>query len=102
MKRGENILGKWCLSRKAISITISIAIRKGKGTGIPIRALATADPLTIWLQLYEASIWKRPLHCVHWLPAQTAQWGREEQSSEMQNPLAFWLPDGHEAMQVKE
>jgi hypothetical protein len=51
--------------------------------------LATADPVTIWLQLYEASIWKRELHCVHWLPAQTAQWRRAEQSSEIQNPLSF-------------
>ena len=57
MKRGANILVKLCFSRKAVTITIRMAIRKGKGTGIPISALATAEPFTIWLQTKELSIW---------------------------------------------
>lgn len=45
-KRGENILEKLCLNKKAMISTIMVAIRKGKGTGIFKRAVPIADPDT--------------------------------------------------------
>lgn len=73
MKIGEDILAKLCLRKNETTITISIAIKKGKGTGISERAANTSDKLLTSLQVYVELREYKLLHCKQRYPEQTKQ-----------------------------